>query len=195
MITFTEEARKRVLEFLEQEEEPLAVRIAVRDSSPLAPEYDLSLVEPEDREPGDRVVDLDGFRVVVDGSSSELLEGARVDWVESLHGGGFRVESPRLKPLGSEPPTGPLAERVAATIEGRVNPGIASHGGHVSLVDVRDNVVYLRMSGGCQGCGMATVTLRQGIERILREAVPEIEGIEDVTDHASGTNPYYQPAK
>ncbi|MCZ6824222.1 MAG: NifU family protein [Gemmatimonadetes bacterium] len=76
-------------------------------------------------------------------------------------------------------------------IDERINPGIASHGGHVSLVEVRDNVVYLEMSGGCQGCGMAKVTLQQGIERTLREGVPEISGIVDVTDHAAGATPFY----
>lgn len=195
LITFTEEARRRVLEFLRQEEGELAVRIAIRDSSPLAPEYDLALVAPEEREADDRVVELGGFTVVVEGRSAELLAGTRVDWVEDLQGGGFRVENPNLRPIGAEAPSGPLAERVAGVIESRINPGIAAHGGHVSLVDLRDGVVYLQMRGGCQGCGMASVTLKQGIERILREAVPEVTAVRDVTDHAAGTNPYYQPAK
>ncbi|MFQ5889676.1 MAG: NifU family protein [Gemmatimonadota bacterium] len=195
MITFTEEARKRVLEFLEAEDEQLAVRIAIRNSSPLAPEYDLSLIEPHERNVADRVFDQGGFELVVDAESAELLEGASVGWVETLQGGGFKVESPNLKPLGSTPLTGAVAERVTTVIEERINPSIAAHGGHVRLVDLRDNVVYLQMSGGCQGCGMASVTLKQGIERILRDAVPEIVEIQDVTDHAAGTDPYFQPTK
>jgi Fe/S biogenesis protein NfuA len=103
--------------------------------------------------------------------------------------------NPNVKPLGSEPLSGPLADRVQQVLEQRINPGIAMHGGAVSLVDIRDNVVYLRMSGGCQGCGMASVTLTQGIKQVLQEAVPEIVEIRDVTDHASGTDPYFSPEK
>jgi Fe-S cluster biogenesis protein NfuA len=72
---------------------------------------------------------------------------------------------------------------------------VASHGGHVSLIDVKDKAVYLQLGGGCQGCGMADVTLKQGIEVMIKEAVPEIEEIYDVTDHAGGDNPYYQQSK
>lgn len=192
MIEFTDEARRRILNFMQEDEAgELAVRVGVRSPSPVAPEYEMALVEPRERTDEDRVYDARGFQVVVDPESDGLLEGTRVDWVESLHGSGFKFENPNLKPLGSEPLEGPLAERVTQVLEEQVNPGIASHGGHVSLVDVRDSVVYLRMSGGCQGCGMASVTLSQGIERMIREAIPEIEGIEDVTNHAAGENPYY----
>ncbi len=76
-----------------------------------------------------------------------------------------------------------------------MNPGVAQHGGHVTLVEVRDNIVYLQMGGGCQGCGMAPVTLSQGIERILREQVPEIAGILDVTNHLAGDSPYITAEK
>ena len=76
-----------------------------------------------------------------------------------------------------------------------INPSIASHGGAVELLDVQDGTVVLRMQGGCQGCGMANVTLRQGIEGTLRRTVPSIQGIEDVTDHSAGTNPYFSSAK
>ena len=88
----------------------------------------------------------------------------------------------------------PLAQRVVAVLDEQVNPSIAAHGGRADLVAVETGSVYLRLSGGCQGCGMAKATLSQGIEVILREAIPEIAEIVDVTDHADGTNPYYEPA-
>ena len=88
-----------------------------------------------------------------------------------------------------------MADRVKQAIEQFVNPGVAQHGGHVTLVEVRENIVYIQMGGGCQGCGMASVTLSQGIERILMDQVPEIEGIQDVTNHQGGENPYYQASK
>jgi Fe-S cluster biogenesis protein NfuA len=88
-----------------------------------------------------------------------------------------------------------LFERVARLFETHVNPMVARHGGRVELIDVQDAVVLLRMGGGCQGCGMADVTLRQGIEGLLGQHVPEVRGIMDITDHASGSNPYFQAAK
>jgi len=191
VITFTETARKHVVSFLEQESDPLAVRVAVLDSSPLAPKYDLSLVTEDERAPSDRIFPGEGFDIVVPEESVALLEGATVDWLESMSGSGFKVESPNLRPLGAEAPTGDLADQVRQVIDIQINPSIASHGGSVSLVDVRDTVVYLEMSGGCQGCGMAAVTLSQGIRRILTEALPQITEIHDVTNHAAGANPYY----
>ncbi len=88
-----------------------------------------------------------------------------------------------------------LYERVARLFDDQVNPMVARHGGHVELIDVQDAVVMLRMGGGCQGCGMADVTLRQGIEGMLAQHIPEVRGIVDVTDHTSGANPYFQASK
>ena len=88
-----------------------------------------------------------------------------------------------------------VKSKVQKIFDTEINPAVASHGGVVDLLDVKDNKVFLRMGGGCQGCGMADVTLRQGIEGAIRKALPQIDDILDVTDHASGTNPYYAPAK
>ena len=92
----------------------------------------------------------------------------------------------------------PSAEEIRARVEDvlntEINPAVASHGGLISLIDVKENVVYLRLGGGCQGCGMADVTLKQGIEKSIRFAIPEVGEILDVTDHASGRNPYYTPS-
>ncbi len=93
---------------------------------------------------------------------------------------------------GLETSTGIDVQRVLAE---RVNPAVASHGGYIALVDVQDDTAYIRLEGGCQGCGMADVTLKQGVEREILQAVPEITRVLDVTDHAGGTNPYYQPGK
>lgn len=191
-LAFTPRARERILEFIEKDgAEGLAVRIRVVSPSPLNPRYELSLVEPAEVVDQDRVFPEEGFDVVADPESARLLEGASVDWVETLTSTGFKVENPNLKPLGSEPLEGPLAERVARVIDEQINPAVASHGGRIHLVDVREGTVYVRMSGGCQGCGMATVTLTQGIRKMILEAIPEIDEIEDVTNHRAGTNPYF----
>ena len=88
-----------------------------------------------------------------------------------------------------------LARRVTAVLDRDVNPSIASHGGHAELAGIEGATAYLRLGGGCQGCGMATVTLSQGIEVAITQAVSEIDRVVDVTDHASGTNPYFEQAK
>lgn len=84
--------------------------------------------------------------------------------------------------------------KVQEILEQNINPAVASHGGWVDLIDVKEDTVYVELGGGCQGCGMANVTLKQGIERMIMEQVPNIQAVLDVTDHASGTNPYYQPS-
>lgn len=88
-----------------------------------------------------------------------------------------------------------LKEKVQALIDNEINPAVAGHGGFVDLIDVKDNKVYLQMGGGCQGCGAADVTLKSGIERLIKEELPEVEEVLDTTDHASGANPYYAPSK
>jgi len=88
-----------------------------------------------------------------------------------------------------------LRAKVQALIETMINPAVAGHGGFVELIDVQENRVYLQMGGGCQGCGAADVTLKSGIEKLIKEELPEIVEVLDTTDHASGSNPYYSAGK
>ena len=108
--------------------------------------------------------------------------------------------APAVAPKPATPASGgvdddALYDRVAALFDDQVNPMVARHGGRVELIDVQDAVVMLRMAGGCQGCGMADVTLRQGIEAMLHEHIPEVKGVVDITDHTAGSNPYFAAAK
>ena len=89
----------------------------------------------------------------------------------------------------------PEGEAILRILDEQVNPSVASHGGHISLVDVKDDIAYIRLEGGCQGCGMADVTLKQGVETAIMREVPTITSVLDVTDHADGSNPYFQPGK
>ena len=89
----------------------------------------------------------------------------------------------------------PEGEAILRILDEQVNPAVASHGGHISLVDVQDSTAYIRLEGGCQGCGMADVTLKQGVETAIMREVPAITSVLDVTDHAGGDNPYFQPGK
>ena len=115
----------------------------------------------------------------------------------ALAAGGEAVAPAREPAAGGGPAVNDdqLYERVALVFDEQVNPMVARHGGRVELIDVQDGVVMLRMGGGCQGCGMADVTLRQGIEGMLGQLVPEVRGIVDITDHTSGSNPYFQASK
>lgn len=172
-----------------------ALRITVSGSA-TAPHFDLTLVDLEEREADEREVDGGGFQVLVKESDIEAIDGATVDYVDRVNESGFEVrpksgdgKTPDTPPVASEP-TGALADRVRGVLDTQVNPAIAAHGGMISLVDVDDTEVYVEMSGGCQGCALSAATLRQGVERMLREAVPELTAVHDVTDHASGANPY-----
>jgi Fe/S biogenesis protein NfuA len=88
-----------------------------------------------------------------------------------------------------------VKNRIQKILDEVINPAVAGHGGFVELLDFKENVAYLKLGGGCQGCGMVNVTLKQGIEATLKEEIPQLAGVIDQTDHAGGTNPYYQPAK
>lgn len=132
--------------------------------------------------------------VIMPVSSVEKLDGAILELTDS----GLAMNNPNTPASPAIPTmngelTGPLADQVKQVLEEQINPFIASHGGGAELVAVDGTVAYLRLSGGCQGCGMAQVTLRQGIERSLLEAIDELTGVVDVTDHMAGQNPYYQP--
>lgn len=97
--------------------------------------------------------------------------------------------------LSSIPEAEQIKKRVQEILNNEINPAVAAHGGWIELIDVKRNEVFIRMGGGCAGCGMADVTLKQGVEKTIREAIPEVGAIMDTTDHAAGRNPYYSPAK
>lgn len=190
MITVTDLAREKITTLLREEErDDLALRVAIRGRGPGGFQYDLGFVGEGERSDTDTVVDGGGFKILVDAESGSHLKGATLDFVDGLHESGFKIDNPN--PLWSDP----LAQKVQEVIDGKINPGVAMHGGHVALLDVKDGTAYIKLGGGCQGCGMVDVTLKQGIEVMIKEQVPEIREIIDATDHADGRNPYYSPAK
>jgi Fe/S biogenesis protein NfuA len=193
MIEITQAAKDRFVEAAKAEgREGHGLRVTVSGGGTTRPQFALNFVGPGDAAEDDRVEDAGPFKVYVDPESARFLEGARIDFVDTLTESGFNVDAPNA---GLARPQGPLAEAVQKTLDEKVNPAVASHGGFVELVAIEDATAYLRFGGGCQGCGMINVTLKQGVEKVLFEDVPEIKKVMDVTDHASGTNPYYQPAK
>lgn len=186
----TDAAREKILAFLAGSSKPNgAIRVAIEGRSSAGFRYSMGIVDRADRDADDLVLDGGGFDIYVDPRTLEHMPGTTVDYVEEIGGGGIKIENPN--PVWSDP----IALAVQEIIDARINPGVASHGGHVELLDVRGDTAYVALGGGCQGCGLADVTLKQGIEVMIREAVPQIAAVIDSTDHAAGSNPYYQPAK
>ena len=200
ILNLTERALSEVVSVRGEEPEPerMALWVAVTGVSGANYTYDLYFQAAADAGPGDVVERHGELTVVIPESSADKLRGATLD--SSIVSGGLVMNNPnRPSPaIGTHAPadlSGDVAQRVLQVLDQQINPSIASHGGQAELVGVEDGTAYLRLSGGCQGCGMAKVTLTQGIEVALHEAVPEIRQVVDVTDHASGTNPFYEPAK
>lgn len=187
MITIDDGAKSQIQAILDEEglnDGGVRVRVIGRKANEFR--HELSIVEPEDIGPEDQCIEVDGLKVYVDPYTKERINGASIAYVEDTAGGGFKVNNPNV-PTWSDNDTGVAIQEL---IDAEINPQIASHGGFVELVDVKNNQVYVKMGGGCQGCGMADQTLKHGIERMIREAMPEIEQVIDVTDHGQGINPY-----
>jgi Fe-S cluster biogenesis protein NfuA len=142
--------------------------------------------------PGITRVDLNENLVTVAQSGGE-------DWRQLGKRIGTAIRSflnpPPEIPEGDRLPSEEVRRRVQQVLDDQINPGVAGHGGFVELIDVQDDNIYIRMGGGCQGCGAADVTLKMGVERLIREQVPQVHEILDTTDHAGGSNPYYAPSK
>jgi Fe/S biogenesis protein NfuA len=203
VLTVTSAARSVVADVLTSHPDPtsLSLWVDVTGAAEGAFTYDIYFRATSDADIWDVVREDDGLSVVVPQASIDRLEGAVLDLSSGDAEPGLVLVNPNLPPA---PPSGgipdhvdlsdPLAQRVVSVLESLVNPSIAVHGGRADLVAVEDLAVYLRLSGGCQGCGMAKATLSEGIEVMLREAIPELTKVVDITDHASGANPYYEPA-
>jgi Fe/S biogenesis protein NfuA len=187
MLTLTEAARTEIAGLMaEREEDELALRVGIAGRRAGRFLYQLGFVEPASRADDDVVVDAGDFEVFVDAESAPDLEGAKMDFVETPMQTGFAIENPN--PVWRDP----ISQKIQELLDGEVNPGLGMHGGFVSLVEVRDGVAYVAFGGGCQGCGMVDVTLKEGVEVRIKEAVPEVQEVVDTTDHSRGTNPYYE---
>lgn len=187
LLTVTPEARAKidgVRTFNDFPEAVLRVRILAREGVRFR--YEIALEDPRDRTESDVLVELDGLAVAVDPDTAADLAGATIDLDPSITGGGLMIDNP------NEGWKDPVARAVQEVIDRQINPGVGSHGGRVTLVDVRDGTAYLQFGGGCQGCAAVDVTLKHGVETAIRAAVPSISAIVDATDHDAGANPYYQ---
>jgi Fe/S biogenesis protein NfuA len=168
----------------------LGVRMRVLDGGTPRADVKLEFCEPGELSGDEWAIDCEGFTLYVEAASAPFLDGAEIDYRHSATGGALTIRAPQIK--GRAPGAdAPLVERVRHVLEYEISPQLAQHGGRCTLVAVEsDGTVVLRFGGGCHGCGMVEVTVRDGIERTLKARIPEVTGIRDVTDHETGTNPY-----
>lgn len=185
MITVTQSAISQIKQMIEARGgADLALHLAIKGRGPDGFDYAFKFVSAADAHPDDRLIKGDGVKVYLDHASLDNLRGATLDFY-GLGRGSFHIENPNALW------TTDLARRVQQVVVEKINPGIALHGGFVTLVDVRDKDAYIEFGGGCMGCGASQMTLKLGIERLIRQEVPEVGQIIDVTDHDAGTNPFY----
>jgi Fe/S biogenesis protein NfuA len=196
-VTITPPAREQILAAMNMEGRTAhGLRLIVRQAGSPNQQFGLSLVERPTSDGNEVVVDSEGIKVFLERHQLQYVDGATIDYLTGPSGSGFKIDSPYKPPvlpgMGGAPPTGPLAEAVQKVINEQINPGVASHGGRVTLIDVKDDIAYVKFGGGCQGCSSADVTLKQGVATMIKSAVPGIKDVLDVTEHAAGANPYYK---
>jgi Fe/S biogenesis protein NfuA len=197
VLTVTAPARDRILELWAQEDDPetLGLRIEVTGVQGVEYTYDLSFdpLAEADEAAGDVVEAAGELPVIIPGESIDSLRGATLD-VPTTDQQGLVLRNPnRPDPLSGAhlELTGTIEDKVRQLLDGQINPALAMHGGFAALERVEDDVVFVTMGGGCQGCAVSAMTLREGIARSIREAIPEVTDVIDTTDHAMGENPYY----
>lgn len=187
MIAVTELAQAKIHEIIENESDlGNVIRVIARKVAPFRFDYEIFFIEDAEIEAGDVRQEIGGVVFVSDAESAANLEGASIDYVEGPPGG-FKFENPLAKRHFDDPREQALND----FIEDVINPKIAEHSGHIALHGIKETAVYLEMGGSCQGCGMAAMTLRQGVERQIFDRFPDLTEVIDVTNHGEGKNPFY----
>ena len=191
MIQISDSAQAHFRKLIEREASPgLGVRLAAVHAGTAKADVRLEFAEAADLLGDEWAIDCEGFTLWLDAPSVPFLDGAQIDYESRATGGQLQIRAPKIK--GEAPPeSASIVERVRWLIEHEINPQLAQHRGNVSLQEITaDGVVLLRFGGGCHGCGMVDVTLKQGIERTLMDKVPGVTAVRDATDHATGAAPY-----
>jgi Fe/S biogenesis protein NfuA len=198
VLTVTAPARDKILELRAQEDDPdtLGLRIEVTGVQGVEYTYDLTFdpVEEADEGAGDLIEAQGDLPVIIPGASVDSLRGATLDLPTTDGQQGLVLRNPnRPDPLSGMHMelTGSVEDKVRQLLDGQINPSLAMHGGFAALERVEGDTVYVTMGGGCQGCAVSAMTLREGIARSIKEAIPEVSEVVDTTDHALGENPYY----
>ena len=190
-VTFTDAAAEKLSEVIEQHANPVAgLRLQISGRQDGRLQHVLSLVEDGAEQEADLAVEAAGIRVYVEPRDTAYLDGIEIDFTDDGEGH-QALEFHNPNPLWRDAREFALQD----LFDSQINPQIAAHGGMISLIGVQGRTAFVEFGGGCVGCGMLSVTLKQGVEVAVKDQVPEIDEIVDITDHNSGENPYYQPAK
>ncbi len=192
MVSITETAQEYLAELLKKQDcEGIAVRVFVLDAGTPRAETCISFCRPGEEKADDEVQQYPALKTYIDKPSIPFLEEAVVDYAKDAMGGQLTIKAPnsRLPKISDD---SPIADKVNYVLYNEINPGLAAHGGNVTLEEIyEDNIAVLRFGGGCQGCGMVDVTLKDGVEKTLLEQVPQLKAVRDVTDHTVTENAYY----
>jgi Fe/S biogenesis protein NfuA len=193
MVTITEPAQDYLMELLEKQDcEGIAVRVFIIDAGTPKAETCISFCRPGEEKKDDTVKEYKGFKTYIEQHSIPFLEEAVVDFAKDSMGGQLTIKAPNSR-LPKLTESSSLSDRINYVLYNEVNPALASHGGNVTLEEVfKENIAVLRFGGGCQGCGMVDVTLKNGVEKTLLEQIPQLAEVRDVTDHTQKENAYYQ---
>ena len=191
MIQISEAAQAHFRKLLQREAIPgLGVRLSAQHPGTPRADVRLEFAGGEELSGDEWAIDCEGFTLWLDAASVPFLDGAEIDYATLATGGQLQIRAPRIKGLAPAE-SASLVERVRWVVENEINPQLAMHKGHVTLTEVTaDGIVVLSFGGGCHGCSMVDVTLKQGVEKTLLEKVPGVTGVRDATDHATGSAPY-----
>ncbi|MGX5673948.1 NfuA family Fe-S biogenesis protein [Thermomonas sp. XSG] len=191
MIQISEAAQTHFRKLIEREAIPgLGVRLSAQQPGTARADVRLEFAEPAELAGDEWAIDCEGFTLWLDAPSVPFLDGAEIDYATMATGGQLQIRAPRIKGVAPGE-SASLVERVRWVIENDINPQLAMHKGHVTLTEITaDGIVVLNFGGGCHGCSMVDITLKQGVEKTLLDKVPGVAGVRDVTDHASGSAPY-----
>ncbi len=193
MIEISKSGQKYLSELLAKQDcEGIGIRVFVLDGGTPKAETCIAFCRPGEEQEGDEAFEYEGFKAFIEGKSKVYLEDAVVDYSKDSMGGQLTIKAPNSRmPKITEDSS--LQDKINYILYNQVNPGLQSHGGFITLEELtKENVAVLRFGGGCQGCGMVDVTLKEGVEKTLMEQLPEISAVKDVTDHSNQDNAYYR---
>ena len=193
VINITKSAEEYLAKLIQDKNETdLSIRIFISDPGTPKAETCLAYCKPEEAMPDDMILNLDLINVNIEKRSIPFLKDCEVNFDNDTFGGQLTIKAPNAR-LPNISPDSPVEDRINYIIYNEINPMLESHGGEVSLVEFNDkNIAVLQFGGGCQGCGMVDVTLKDGIEKTLIDQIPEVKAVKDLTDHSINDNAYYK---
>ncbi|MBQ0719504.1 MAG: Fe-S biogenesis protein NfuA [Gammaproteobacteria bacterium] len=191
-IEITESAQEYLAGLLAKQDcEGIAIRLFVADPGTPKAETCIAYCKPGEEQEEDQILELPGLKAYLDKRSIPFLEDAKVDYSPDRLGGQLSIRAPNSR-MPRVTDDSPIEDKVNYILHSEINPGLAAHGGNISLEEMDGDIAVLQFGGGCQGCGQADVTMKDGVERTLLEKIPELKGVRDMTDHSDSSQAYYK---